>query len=93
MIIKIGVIVAKLTHPKKQQQTNKMGQMAGMKVCTLFDDETMEFWTTYFPRGKKVDWLEGCGISFRLYGDYREILLYAASFKRSEISQDRIDAF
>jgi hypothetical protein len=71
-----------------------MGQMKGIRLCSVFDEETREFLTLYFTRGKKADWLQYvCDISFQLKGIYREILLYAASFKRSTITQDQIHAF
>ena len=94
MLIEVSVVIAGLTDQRKSHLLNSMGQMKGIRLSSVFDDETREFLTLYFTRGKKAEWLRlVCDISFQLKGINREILLHAASFKRSTISQDQINAF
>jgi len=94
MLIQVAVVIAGITDQRRSYSLNSNGQMKGIRLSSVFDDETREFLTLYFTRGKKAEWLRlVCDISFQLKGINREILLHAASFKRSTISQDQINAF
>jgi hypothetical protein len=94
MLIQVAVVIAGLTDQQRSYSLNSNGQMKGIRLCSVFDEETREFLTLYFPRGKKLEWLEGVyDISFQSRGLKKEILLYAAPFKRSTVTLEQINAF
>ena len=49
MLKKVGVVITRLTGQRRTLSVSKTGEMKGIRLCSLFDDETRNFITLYFP--------------------------------------------
>ena len=91
--------VVKLTDLKKKYKVNTKGQrIESIKIVDTFNEDIVEFLSSYFKSVPKTNWLNNvCFISFLQYGRKREILLYASKLKRSKVDittfpfQDELD--
>jgi hypothetical protein len=79
--------VNQLTDLRKKYKVNVKGQrVEGIKIINAFDEDMRDFLSSYFRGVAKSHWLTNeCFILFNMNGRKREMVLYAAKFKRSKV--------
>jgi hypothetical protein len=99
MLVEFSRVIDKLTDLRKKYKVNIKGQRTELiKIVDFFDESMRNFLSSYFRSVPKANWLNNvCFISFDQCGKKREMILYAAKFKRSKVdistfpSQDELD--